>query len=117
MIRAAGFSEVQKYVNLTAHVVSWTYPVIGEKQFQKLPDDLKVIFLEAARDMQAYEHRLFVENEKKVQQELKDQGMVFIEVDKDAFAEASREAIYASLSPEMQQIYNEIVSTLKTERP
>ncbi|SHJ62256.1 TRAP transporter substrate-binding protein [Pseudozobellia thermophila] len=117
MIRAAGFSEVQKYVNLTAHVVSWTYPVIGEKQFQKLPDDLKEIFLEAARDMQAYEHRLFVENEKKVQQELKDQGMVFVEVDKEAFALASREAIFSSLSPEMQAIYNDIVSNLKSRRP
>ncbi|PKA99730.1 tripartite ATP-independent transporter DctP family solute receptor [Flavobacteriaceae bacterium MAR_2009_75] len=116
MIRAAGFSEVQKYLNLTAHVVSWTYPVIGEKQFQSLPDDLKTIFLEAAEDMRDYEHKLFIENEKKVQDELKAQGMTFIEVDKEAFALASREAIYLSLSAEMQEVYNEIVTNLSENK-
>ncbi|MBC6997023.1 TRAP transporter substrate-binding protein [Cytophaga sp. FL35] len=116
MIRAAGFSEVQEYLNLTAHVVSWTYPVIGEKQFQALPDDLKTIFLEAAEDMRDFEHKLFIENEKKVQDELKAQGMTFVEVDKEAFALASREAIYSSLSQEMQKVYNEIVANLSKEK-
>ena len=61
MIKSAGFSEVQKYVNLTNHVVSWVYPVIGEKQFQRLPQDLKEILLEASKDMVQYEHKLFFE--------------------------------------------------------
>jgi len=113
MIKAAGFSEVQKYLNLTAHVVSWSYPVIGEKQFQKFPDDLKAIFLEAAKDMQIYEHNLFVENEKSVQDELKAAGMTFVEVDKDAFGSAAREAIYNSLSPEMRIVYDNIIDTRK----
>lgn len=109
IIKAAGFSEVQKYVNLTAHVVSWTYPVIGEKQFQALPDDLKIIFIEAVEDMVVYEHHLFIENEKRVQDDLKAQGMTFIEVDKDAFGKAARASIYNSLSPEMQKVYNQIL--------
>lgn len=111
MIKAAGFSEVQKYINLTAHVVSWSYPVIGEKQFQKFPNDLKAIFLEASKDMQIYEHNLFIENEKGVQNELKSAGMTFIEVDKDAFGNAARESIYNSLSPEMKKVYNNIIAS------
>ena len=109
MIKASGFSEVQDYVNLTAHVISWTYPVIGEKQYQAFPDDLKEIFNQAAADLQRYEHQLFIENERKVQDELKAKGMEFVEVDKEAFGAKCRKAIYESLSPEMRKIYNEIL--------
>lgn len=108
MINNAGFSEVQQYLNLTGHVMSWVYPVVGEKQFQKLPSDLQEIFLEAGEEMQAYEHRLFLENEKNVQDELKAKGMQFIEVDKEAFAKKCEQAIYESLSPEMQKIFDQL---------
>lgn len=107
-IKNAGFYEVQEYLNLTGHVLGWGYPVIGEKQFQKLPDDLKSILLKAAKDMQAYEHKLFLENETKIITELKEKGMTFIEVDKEAFIKKSENAIYSSLSPEMQSVYREI---------
>ncbi len=108
MINNAGFAEVQQYLNLTGHVMSWVYPVVGEKQFQKLPPDLQELFLEAGKEMQAYEHRLFLENEKSVQGELKAKGMQFIPVDKEAFAKKCEQAIYDSLSPEMQQIFNQL---------
>lgn len=108
MIKNAGFSEVQKYLNLTGHLITWGYPLVGEKQFQNLPKDLKTIFLQAAKEMQVYEHRLFLDNESKVQKELKDKGMIFIEVDKIAFMENGEQAIYESLSPEMQEIYKSI---------
>lgn len=113
MIRSAGFAEVQKYVNLTEHVVSWVYPVVGEKQFQALPPDLQEIFLQAAKEMQAYEHSLFIKNEKAVQQELRDKGMELIEVDKAAFSAKCRKAIFESLTPEMQVLYNEFMESLE----
>lgn len=113
LIRSAGFAEVQQYVNLTEHVISWIYPVIGEKQFQSFPDDLKKIFLEAAREMQAYEHAIFLKNERAVQQELQDLGMEFVEVDKAAFGNKCRKAIYESLSPQNQKHYNEFIESLK----
>jgi len=108
MIKNAGFSEVQKYLNLTGHLITWGYPLVGEKQFQSLPKDLKDIFLQAAREMQVYEHRLFLDNESKVQKQLKDEGMIFVEVDKIAFMENGQEAVYESLSPQMQEVYKSI---------
>ena len=108
MIKNAGFSEVQKYLNLTGHLITWGYPLVGEKQFQNLPKDLKTIFLQAAKEMQVYEHRLFLENELKVQKQLKDKGMIFVEVDKISFMENGEQAVYESLSPEMQEIYKSI---------
>ncbi|GAB3646162.1 TRAP transporter substrate-binding protein [Echinicola sediminis] len=115
MISSAGFAEVQDYLNLTSHVVSWTYPVIGEKQYQAFPEDLKKVFDDCAADMQHYEHQLFLANEKNVQEELKKKGMTFIEVDKEAFGEKCREAIFKSLSPEMQEIYRQ-VQEMKKQR-
>ncbi|TMU57345.1 TRAP transporter substrate-binding protein [Flagellimonas algicola] len=112
MIKNMGFAEVQKYLNLTGHVVSWVYPVIGEKQFQKLPPDLKEVFLEASTDMIHYEHQLFLENEKRVQEELKATGMEFIEVNKKAFLQKSEKGIYNSLTPEMQEVYHQIRAQL-----
>lgn len=111
LILSAGFTEVQKYVNLTEHVMSWGYPVIGEKQYQKLPDDLKQILHEAAKDMQAYERQLFLANEKKVRDELIKKGMELVEVDKAAFSKKCEAAIYNSLSPEMQKVYRDFLES------
>jgi len=108
MIKNAGFSEVQQYVNLTGHVVSWGYPLVGEAQFQRLPPPLQEVFLEAAKEMQAYEHELFVANETQVQEDLQNEGMTFIEVDQKAFIERSEKAIYESLSPNMKNVYQSI---------
>jgi tripartite ATP-independent transporter DctP family solute receptor len=113
MIKNAGFSEVQSHLNLTGHVVSWGYPIVGEKQFQSLPQDLKAIFLQAAKEMQYYEHRLFLENEKKVAAQLKEDGMIFVEVDKTAFMEKGATAVYESLSPEMKKVYKAIKQITK----
>ena len=56
--------------------------------------------------MQIYEHRLFLNNESKVQKQLQDEGMVFVEVDKSSFMKKGEKAVYQSLSPDMQKIYD-----------
>lgn len=110
LILNSGFPEVQKYVNVTEHVMSWGYPVIGEQQFQKLPSDLQDILLTTAKDMQAYEHQLFEQNESQVIEKLKEKGMIFVEVDKAAFSKKCESTIYNSLSPKMQEVYKEIIA-------
>ncbi len=102
MISSTNLYEVQDYVNLTSHVISWGYIVIGEKQFQHMPLDLQIIFMEAAKDMQEYEHRLFIENEARLRDFLENKGMEFIEVDQSSFRQIGAEAVYRSLSAEMQ---------------
>lgn len=116
LILNAGFAEVQQYVNLTEHVMSWSYPVIGEQQFQELPEDLQAILLTSATKMQAYEHQLFTENEKQVREELQAKGMTFIEVDKAAFQARCEQQIYESLSTEMQGVYRSFIEARKAAR-
>lgn len=108
LIHSAGFAEVQKYVNLTAHVDSWSYVVFGEKQFQKLPFDLQKVILDCATDMQAYEHNIHLLQEQRIRDDLSQKGMEFIEVEREAFSAAAQEALFSSLSPEMQEIYKQI---------
>jgi len=105
LIKSANFYEVQKYCNLTEHVVSWIYVVLGEKKFQSMPEDLQKIVLEAGQEMQAYERQLFLEDEQKLATELQDLGMTFVEVDKAAFQAKATEAVLNALTPEQKDLY------------
>lgn len=109
MISSANFSEVQDYLNMTGHVISWIYVVVGEQQFQALPPDLQPVFLECAKEMQAYEHQLFLEKEKLYRSELEADGMEFIEVDQVDFQKIGSEAVYQSLDEEMKALYRRII--------
>ena len=110
LILSAGFSEVQEYVNMTNHVMSWSYPVIGERQFKRLPHDLQSIFLQAAQEMQDFERNLYLKNQDKVRQQLIDNGMEFVQVDNDAFSKKCEAAIFESLSIDMKKVYKDFIT-------
>lgn len=109
LIHSAAFYEVQDYVNLTDHVIGWVYLVIGEKQFQKLPENLQKVVLEAGKEMQQYHDRLFLEQQKIYEEKLKEAGMEFIEVDKAAFRQMALPAVKANLKPVQLELFEEIV--------
>lgn len=109
MISSANFSEVQDYLNITEHVISWGYVVIGDKQFSEMPEDYQLVFLEAAQDMQKYEHQLFLEKEKLLRKELEEDGMEFVEVEQEQFQKIGSEAVYGSLDEEMKELYRKII--------
>jgi tripartite ATP-independent transporter DctP family solute receptor len=110
LIKSASFFEVQGYVNLTEHVRSWIYLVIGEKSFAKLSKDDQAAVQEAAVRAQAYERELFLADEQKLAGELKAKGMQFVEVDKDAFASKAKEAVLASVKAEIRPIVEKLFS-------
>ncbi|RZS95807.1 TRAP transporter substrate-binding protein [Cecembia calidifontis] len=108
LIRNAGLFEVQKYVNLTEHVKGWAYVVMGNKQFEKLPEDLQQVIMVSAKIMQEYEHSLFLEQEALDVQFLKNKGMEFIEVDKEAFEKLAKKAVRESFTKEQMALYERI---------
>lgn len=110
LIRSAGFYEVQDYVNLTEHVIGWVYVVVGEKQFQKLPDDLQKVFIEAAQDMQTYHDEIFSVKQSEFAADLKNKGMQFIEVDKTSFRNTARETVIENLNNDQKKLYSQIVN-------
>lgn len=108
LIESASFDEVQDYVNLTGHVRSWIYVVIGKNKLESLPEDLQQVVRDAAQEMQSYEAELFEADQKRLRESLKERGMEFVEVDTDAFAEKARPAVLESLSDEQRELYEAI---------
>ncbi len=110
LIYSASFYEVQKYVNLTEHVRGWIYVVIGEDKFRSMPEDLQKVILEAAEEMQRYEHELFLADQAKLAKDLEAKGMTLQPVDKAAFMKKAEPAVRAALSPEQLALYEEIIA-------
>jgi len=104
LIESASFFEVQKYVNLTAHVRSWIYVVIGKATLDRMPPDLQKIVLDGAREMQEFEHALFLEDEARLRSSLEAKGMTFVDVDMESFASRAREAVLNALTDEQRSL-------------
>ncbi|MBW6537060.1 MAG: TRAP transporter substrate-binding protein [Mariniphaga sp.] len=108
LIYSAGLYEVQKYLNLTRHVTSWIYVVIGEKQFQALPEDLQEKVLEAGKRMQQFHEKEFVKQEELLRHQLEDKGMQFVEPDIEAFRKKAEAAVLDALPEAYRLLYKEI---------
>lgn len=108
LIKSASFFEVQKYVNRTEHVRSWIYLAIGEKSFNKLNAEQKQAVQEAAKRAQAHEREIMLGDEKKLEDELKAKGMIFVETDQSGFAKKAKEAVLSSAKPELKSIIEKL---------
>ncbi len=110
LIKSSGFYEVQDFCNLTGHVISWIYVVIGERKLKSLPKELQTVVLDAGDKMQEYQHLIFNENEKNIEKELVKKGMILINSDKNAFRKKAKQAVIKSLNNKQLNIYNQIVA-------
>ncbi len=111
LIDSATFYEVQKYVNQTEHVRSWIYLAISDLSWSQLSEADQKALLEAAKVTQQYEREIFLTDEQHLQKTLEDKGMIFVPVDKAAFAEKARAAVLENVSddirPTVEQIFAE----------
>lgn len=110
LIDSASFFEVQKHVNLTAHVRSWIYIVIGEAKLNKMPADLQDIVRQAAIDAQAHEHTLFLAKEAELRASLEAKGMSFVDSDQAAFAKIARPAVLKALTDEQRALLERLAA-------
>lgn len=102
--------EVQDYVILTEHLRAWVYFAISEARFSSFPEDIQKIITDAATEAIAYEHELFLENEKTLRSQLEEKGMEFIEVDQAPFKEKAVAGVLAVLSDRQKEIYEKMVA-------
>lgn len=110
MIKAGGFAEVQKYVNVTEHLRAWVYFYISEQKFQSLSEDLQNVIVKAGIDTQEYEHKLFLEQEKELEQYLVDKGMIINKVNQQLFADKAVEGVLPILTESQRAIYDKMVA-------
>lgn len=108
MIQTQSFYEVQKYLIKTAHLRAWVYIAMGKAQFDALPEDLQKVVMDGGKYAQETEHKLFLENESKFEQQLKDEGMEFVDVDVNEFSKAMVDGVLPTLTESQKQIYDSI---------
>jgi TRAP-type C4-dicarboxylate transport system substrate-binding protein len=81
--------EVTKYCAKTEHFFLYTGLVISEKWYQTLPVEYQKIVMAEAIKAGDYATELTLKKEKEFNEEMAKKGIVFVEVDKKPFIEAS----------------------------
>ncbi len=88
-IYSAKFQEVQKYLSLTGHVYTPAYVLVGKDYWESLPEDVRQILEETAKETQAYVYEQAAALDVDLLEKLKEGGIEVNEADKDAFIAAS----------------------------
>ena len=99
-IHSAKLQEVQKYLSLSNHVYTPAYLIVGVRQWNALPADVRKVLEDTAKETQAYVYETAAKDDTALLDKLKQAGMQVNDVDQNAFVEASR-PIYAEFSAEV----------------
>ena len=89
-IASGKFQEVQKYLSMTGHVYTPAYVTVSTKYWAKLPQDVRKVLEETAKETQAYVYKTAARLEVDLLAELKAGGMAVNNANKDAFIAASK---------------------------
>ncbi|MDW4497136.1 TRAP transporter substrate-binding protein [Sulfitobacter sp. D35] len=88
-IASAKFQEVQEYLSVTGHVYTPAYILVGENQWQKLPEDVRADLEACGSETQdfVYDHAAKLETD--LLEVIREAGVEVNEADKQAFIDAS----------------------------
>jgi tripartite ATP-independent transporter DctP family solute receptor len=89
-ISSQKFHEVQKYLSLSDHVYTPAYVTVGAKKWQRLPEDVRRVLEQTARETQAYVYEAAAKFDRELLDKMKASGIQVNEVDKNAFIQASK---------------------------
>lgn len=110
VIKAMGFHEVQKCLNLTGHIQSSVQILVNERTWQKLSLEHRELLLESIQELGKEVHRRTIDDEQRLIEEWREDGTMEIveDVDVDAFRERCRQ--YFSSGFAFSEIYNRITA-------
>jgi tripartite ATP-independent transporter DctP family solute receptor len=92
-IVSSKFQEVQPYLSLTRHVYSPAYVAVGVNRWNRLPEDVRRILEETAREMQSFVYETAQRMDIDLLQELREANVAVNEPLFESFAETSQ-AVY-----------------------
>ena len=98
-IAGAKLNEVQKYLSVTGHVYTPSYLTAGKDQWAKLPEDVRMILEETARNVQGWMYATGTQDEMALRGKLAESMEVNV-ADRAAFVEASK-PIYEEFAKEV----------------
>lgn len=88
-IWAAKLNEVQTYLSITGHVYSPAYPTVAASQWEKLPEDVRTVLEETAREVEIYARETGAGADADLLTKLEETGMEVNTADHTTFVEAS----------------------------
>lgn len=89
-IASAKFQEVQKYLSITGHVYTPAYILVSDKEYEKLPGDVRAALEKCANDTQAFVYDTAARLETELLDVIKAAGVAVNTADNDAFIKASK---------------------------
>lgn len=104
-IYSAKFQEVQKFLSLTGHVYTPAYLTAGSRKFAGLPEDVRKILEETARETQGFVYATAEREDRELLDKLRAGGLAVNDANKDAFIKASK------------PIYDEFATEVNGARP
>lgn len=108
--KANAFQEVAPTMILDGHTLGAIQVIITDAAWNKLTPNQQNVIMEAGKIASAYNRQISEEAENKVLDELKTQGIKFVEVsDKKAWQDACKDVI-AKASADNAALYNEILA-------
>lgn len=82
------FHEVGKYIVRTNHIFSTMCPLINEKKFKSLPEDVQQIMIDTMKEATDYEWEKFLEADEAALQAMVDSGCELNEIDRQPLMDA-----------------------------
>ena len=113
IIWASKLYEVQTYLSLTGHIYSPVTIMISDQFYNSLPEDLQKIVVEAFEEVRPEVRKMVEDQEQKLLENLKNQGMEINEVDKSEFAEYMG-SIYDEFTKANGKTAGEYIERIKT---
>ncbi len=92
-IYSSRFHEVQEYLSITNHVYTPAYVTVGAQRWARLPEDVRTVLEEAAREVQDFVYAEAARLDNELLERVRDSGTKINEADMQAFSDAST-AIY-----------------------
>jgi tripartite ATP-independent transporter DctP family solute receptor len=99
-IYSAKFQEVQKFISLTGHVYTPAYVTVGTKKWGSLPDDVRKVLEDTAKETQAYVYEKAAKDDEELLGKIKAAGVAVNTPNKDAFVAASK-PVYEEFAKEV----------------
>ncbi len=94
LIYSQKFYEVGKYISITEHLPELVALGVGEKFYQSLTDEQKIILEECVAEAGRYNREIVESSEAEIKANMEKAGIEYIEVDQNAFWEKGQVAAY-----------------------
>ena len=83
--------EVQKYISLTNHTYTPAVILMNQDYYKNLSEQEKKIVNESVEESTKYQRKYIADQEQKIKKQLKNEGMVITEVNRDEFKKNTKD--------------------------